>query len=191
MLFRSKAALEESGTLVAQGHYSPPEAARGGKFKGAGVGPSPAYSYSAQVAEVRVDEETGQVRIVKMWAAHDCGRALNPLSVEGQVIGSVSMGLGQALQEEMIWRDGFLMNPGLLEYRSPASGDSASPDIVPILVERIDPEGPFGAKEASEGSLAAAIPAVANAIFDAVGVRITDLPLSPERILRALRSQKQ
>ena len=185
-----KIALEEAGTLVAQGHYSPPEAARGGKFKGAGVGPSPAYSYSAQVAEVRVDEETGQVRIVKIWAAHDCGRALNPLSVEGQVIGSVSMGLGQALQEEMMWRDGFLMNPGLLEYRSPASSDSASPDIVPILVESIDPEGPFGAKEASEGSLAACIPAVANAIYDAVGVRINDLPLSPERILRALRTKK-
>jgi 4-hydroxybenzoyl-CoA reductase subunit alpha len=186
-----KIALTQQGTLVAQGHYSPPEAARGGKFKGAGVGPSPAYSYSAQVAEVCVDCETGQVRIVKMWAAHDCGRALNPLSVEGQVIGSVSMGLGQALQEEMIWRDGFLMNPGLLEYRSPASCDAASPDIVAILVESIDPEGPFGAKEASEGSLAASIPAVANAIFDAVGVRITELPLSAEKILRALRSKKR
>jgi 4-hydroxybenzoyl-CoA reductase subunit alpha len=91
----------------------------------------------------------------------------------------------------MIWRDGFLMNPGLLEYRSPASCDAASPDIVPILVESIDPEGPFGAKEASEGSLAACIPAVANAIFDAIGVRIIDLPLSPEKILRALRGKKQ
>ena len=186
-----KYALTENGAIVAQGHYSPPGAARGGKFKGAGVGPSPSYSYSAQVAEVVVEEESGQVRIEKIWAAHDCGRALNPLAVEGQVIGSVSMGLGQALQEEMIWRNGFLMNPGLLEYRSPASCDQASPQILHYIVESIDPEGPFGAKEASEGSLAASIPAVANAIFDAVGARIFDLPLTPERILRALRAGKK
>jgi 4-hydroxybenzoyl-CoA reductase subunit alpha len=185
-----KYALAENGAIVAQGHYSPPSAARGGKFKGAGVGPSPSYSYSAQVAEVVVDEETGQVHIEKIWAAHDCGRALNPLAVEGQIIGSVSMGLGQALQEEMIWRNGFLMNPGLLEYRSPASGDQASPQILHYIVESIDPEGPFGAKEASEGSLAASIPAVANAIFDAVGARIFELPLTPERILRALKAGK-
>ncbi len=184
-------ALEASGVIVAHGHYAPPEAARGGHFKGAGVGPSPSYSYSAQVAEVVVDEETGEVRIEKIWAAHDCGRALNPVAVEGQVIGSVSMGLGQALQEEMIWRNGFLMNPGLLEYRSPASCDAASPDIESFIVESIDPEGPFGAKEASEGSLAASIPAVANAIYDAVGVRIMELPLTPEKILRALKQKKK
>lgn len=184
-----KLALKENGAIVAQGHYAPPGAARGGKFKGAGVGPSPSYSYSAQVAEVVVDEETGRVHIERIWAAHDCGRALNPLAVEGQVIGSVSMGLGQAMQEEMIWRGGFLMNPGLLEYRSPASRDVASPQIEHFIVESIDPEGPFGAKEASEGSLAASIPAVANAIYDAVGARLFELPLSPERILRALRTR--
>lgn len=182
-------AIELHGALTAQGSYSPPPESRGGKFKGAGVGPSPAYSYSAQVAEVSVDEETGQVRVHKLWAAHDCGRALNPLTVEGQIIGSVSMGLGQALQEEMLWRNGRLMNPGLLEYRSPSSVDTASPEIIPILVESVDPEGPFGAKEASEGSLAAAIPAVANAVYDAVGVRITELPITPEKVLRALKNR--
>jgi 4-hydroxybenzoyl-CoA reductase subunit alpha len=183
-------ALEVRGALTAQGAYSPPPEARGGKFKGAGVGPSPAYSYSAQVAEVSVDEETGQVTVHHIWAAHDCGRALNPLTVEGQVIGSVSMGLGQALQEEMVWRNGRLMNPGLLEYRSPAAEDAASPVIEHLNVESIDPEGPFGAKESSEGSLAASIPAVANAICDAIGVRITELPLTPEKILRALKQQR-
>lgn len=183
-------ALADHGTLVAHGSYKPPAAATGGKFKGAGVGPSPAYSYSAQVAEVSVDQETGQVRVLKIWAAHDCGRALNPLTVEGQIIGSVSMGLGQAMQEEMEWRDGRLMNPGLLEYRSPSSVDTASPEIIPIIVESIDPEGPYGAKEASEGSLAASIPAVANAIYDAVGVRLTELPFTPEKVLRALRSKQ-
>src|SRR5713226_8997758 len=100
------AAIDFHGALTGTGSYAPPLEARGGKFKGAGVGPSPAYSYSAQVAEVSVDEETGQVRVHKIWAAHDCGRALNPLTVEGQIIGSVSMGLGQALQEEMLWRNG-------------------------------------------------------------------------------------
>src|SRR6202050_369769 len=111
------AAIDFHGALSGTGSYAPPPEARGGKHKGAGVGPSPAYSYSAQVAEVSVDEETGEVTVHKVWAAHDCGRALNPVSVEGQVIGSVWMGLGQALQEEMTWKDGLLMNPGLLEYR--------------------------------------------------------------------------
>ncbi|MBI3667426.1 MAG: molybdopterin-dependent oxidoreductase [Acidobacteria bacterium] len=183
-------AFELHGVLTAQGSYTPPAEARGGKFKGAGVGPSPAYSYSAQVAEVSVDEETGQVTVHKIWVAHDCGRALNPLTVEGQVIGSVSMGLGQALQEEMVWRRGLLMNPGLLEYRSPSSVDTASPQIDCILVESIDPEGPFGAKEAGEGSLAASIPAVANAVYDAVGVRINDLPITPDKVLHALKQSR-
>jgi 4-hydroxybenzoyl-CoA reductase subunit alpha len=182
------AAIDLHGGLTGTGSYAPPMEARGGQHKGAGVGPSPAYSYSAQVAEVSVDEETGVVTVHKIWAAHDCGRALNPVAVEGQVIGSVWMGLGQALQEEMIWKDGLMMNPGLLEYRSPSSIES--PEIECIIVESIDPEGPFGAKEAGEGSLAATIPAISNAIYDAVGIRLREAPFSPERVLAALRAKK-
>jgi 4-hydroxybenzoyl-CoA reductase subunit alpha len=182
------AAIDFHGTLTGTGSYAPPPEARGGKHKGGGVGPSPAYSYSAQVAEVSVDEETGEVTVHKVWAAHDCGRALNPVSVEGQIIGSVWMGMGQALTEEMVWKDGMLMNPGLLEYRSPSSIES--PEVEPIIVESIDPEGPFGAKECSEGSLAATIPAIANAIYDAVGVRLHESPFTPERVLAALRAKK-
>jgi 4-hydroxybenzoyl-CoA reductase subunit alpha len=182
------AAIDFSGALIGTGSYAPPPEARGGQFKGAGVGPSPAYSYSAQVAEVSVDEETGEVTVHKIWAAHDCGRALNPVAVEGQVIGSVWMGLGQALQEEMVWKDGLLMNPGLLEYRSPSAAES--PEIECFIVESIDPEGPFGAKEAGEGSLAATIPAISNAIYDAVGVRLREAPFTPERVLTALRAKK-
>jgi len=182
------AAIDFHGALTGTGSYAPPPEARGGKHKGAGVGPSPAYSYSAQVAEVSVDEDTGEVTVHRVWAAHDCGRALNPVSVEGQIIGSVWMGMGQALTEEMIWKDGMLMNPGLLEYRSPSSIES--PEVVPIIVESIDPEGPFGAKECSEGSLAATIPAIANAIYDAVGVRLHEAPFTPERVLAALRGKK-
>jgi 4-hydroxybenzoyl-CoA reductase subunit alpha len=182
------AAIDFHGALTGTGSYAPPPDARGGKHKGGGVGPSPAYSYSAQVADVSVDEETGEVTVHKVWAAHDCGRALNPVSVEGQIIGSVWMGMGQALTEEMVWKDGMLMNPGLLEYRSPSAVES--PEVEPIIVESIDPEGPFGAKECSEGSLAATIPAIANAIYDAVGIRLRESPFTPERVLAALRAKR-
>ena len=178
----------EAICLRASGSYQPPTESRGGSFKGAGVGPSPAYSYSAQIAEVEVDEETGQVRVLKVWAAHDCGRALNPVAVEGQVIGSVWMGIGQALSEEMVYTaNGLLANPGLLEYRVPTTLDS--PEIEAMLVESLDPEGPFGAKESGEGSLAAVIPAIANAIYDAVGVRLRELPFTPDRVLAAIRQR--
>src|SRR2546427_4701156 len=183
------AAIDFHGALVAKGTYAPPEDARGGKFKGAGVGPSPSYSYSAQVAEVSVDTETGRVHVHRIIAAHDCGKALNPMTVEGQIEGSVYMGLGQALQEEMVWNKGRLMNPTLLEYRIPSTLET--PEIESIIVESIDPEGPFGAKEAGEGSLAATIPAIANAIYDAVGVRVNTLPITPEKILAALREKEK
>jgi 4-hydroxybenzoyl-CoA reductase subunit alpha len=182
------AAIDFHGALTGTGSYAPPPEARGGKHKGGGVGPSPAYSYSAQVAEVSVDEDTGEVTVHKVWAAHDCGRALNPVSVQGQIIGSVWMGMGQALTEEMVWKDGMLMNAGMLEYRSPSSVES--PEVEPIIVESIDPEGPFGAKECSEGSLAATIPAISNAIYDAVGVRLHESPFTPERVLAALRAKR-
>lgn len=180
----------QGGTLVSKGSYTPPKESQGGKYKGAGVGPSPAYSYSAQVAEVSVDPETGVVTVERIVAAHDCGRALNPLTVEGQIEGSVSMGLGQAMQEEVLFDNGLglVMNPSLLEYKTPGILDS--PKIEALIVESAESEGPYGAKEAGEGSLAAVIPAVANAIYDAVGVRIMELPFSPEKILKALKEKK-
>ena len=182
-------AMNGDETLSTVGAYTTPDDSQGGKYKGAGVGPSPAYSYSAQVAEVTVDAETGQVTVDRIIAAHDCGKAINPLNVEGQVEGSVWMGLGQAVQEEMLWENGRLMNPGLLEYRSASTLES--PPIEPILVESNDPEGPFGAKEAGEGSLAATIPAVAHAIYDAVGVWINTLPITPEKVLQAIEEKKK
>lgn len=182
------AAIVANGTLHGSSFYTPPQDSRGGDFKGAGVGPSPAYSYAAQVAEVTVDEETGRVTVHRIWAAHDCGRGLNPVAVNGQIIGSVSMGLGQALQEEVVWKNGLVMNPGLLGYATPASMES--PEVEAVIVHSVDPEGPFGAKEAGEGSLAATIPAISNAIFDAVGVRLREAPFTPERVLAALRAQK-
>jgi 4-hydroxybenzoyl-CoA reductase subunit alpha len=127
--------------------------------------------------------------VERITAAHDCGRALNPVNVEGQVIGSVWMGLGQVVQEEVLYNNGRIMNPSMLEYKTASTLES--PQVDSIIVESIDPEGPLGAKEAGEGSLAATIPAVANAIYDAIGVRITSLPITPEKILRALREKEK
>ena len=181
--------IKDLGALEATGTYSPPPDAQGGKFKGAGVGPSPSYSYSAQAVEVTVDPETGEIKVDRITVAHDCGRALNPITVEGQVVGSVWMGLGQAVQEEMLYNQGRIMNPTMLEYK--VASTLESPPVDCIIVESIDPEGPLGAKEAGEGSLAATIPALANAVYDAVGVRITSLPITPEKILRALRDKEK
>ncbi|MBI2878615.1 MAG: molybdopterin-dependent oxidoreductase, partial [Candidatus Rokubacteria bacterium] len=184
MSFAEAAQLAEAayGTLAAAGSYRPPR--RGGKFKGAGVGPTPAYSYTACVAEVAVDPETGEVRPLEIWIAHDGGRALNPLLVEGQVEGSVYMGLGEALMEEQIFRKGLHKIPSMLEYKSPTTLET--PEIRTILVETNDPEGPFGAKEAGQGPLLPLIPAIANAVYDAVGVRVDEIPITPEKVLKGL-----
>jgi 4-hydroxybenzoyl-CoA reductase subunit alpha len=178
-------AIEEEGTLVTRGSYWPPREAQGGAFRGAGVGPGVSYSYSAQVAQVSVDTETGEICVERIWAAHDCGKAINPVAVRGQVEGSVWMGVGQALSEEIRFSPtGLLLNGGLLEYKVPGSIDS--PPVEVIIVESGDPEGPLGAKEAGEGSVAAVIPAITNAIYDAVGVWITELPVTPEKVLAAM-----
>ena len=147
------------------------------KFKGGGVGPSPTYSYTAAVVEVEVDPETGWIVVPRVWIAHDIGRAINPTLARGQVEGSVYMGLGEALMEEQAFRrlpaklSHALVHkfPSILEYKSPTSLDM--PEIFTELVEHPDPAGPFGAKEVGQGPLLPIMPAVANAVFDAVGVR--------------------
>jgi len=179
-------ALADNGALVAKGVYRAPKL--GGAFKGAGAGLSPTYSYQAFVAEVEVDPETGFVRVHKVWAAHDCGRALNPVAVEGQIEGSIHMGLGQALTEEMRYGGGQLLNGSLLDYKIPTPLEM--PEVEVHIVESWDPEGPLGAKECGEGALAPIIPAVANAIHDAVGVRLREVPMTPERVLRALEQAR-
>jgi 4-hydroxybenzoyl-CoA reductase subunit alpha len=185
-----EAAEAKHGTLGAVGSYSPPRPP--GRYKGAGVGPSPAYSYSACAVEAEVDKATGWIHIPKIWIAHDIGRAINPVLARGQVVGSVYMGLGEALMEEQSFRrlppklSNALVHkiPSLLEYKSLTSLDM--PEVETILVEDPDPNCPFGAKEAGQGPLLPVMPAVANAIFDAVGVRIDELPITPDKVLRAL-----
>jgi CO/xanthine dehydrogenase Mo-binding subunit len=134
-----------------------------------------------------VDIETGEVKVDQIWIAHDAGRAINPLLVQGQTEGSVYMGLGEALMEEMVYRHGVHKIPSMLDYKSPTSIET--PDIKTIIVETIDPEGPYGAKEAGQGPLLPVPPAIANAIFDAVGVRIDEVPIHPEKVLKALEEK--
>jgi len=185
MSFVEAANLAEAkyGTLVGAGSYRPP-AGIGGNYKGAGVGPTPAYSYQAAVAEVTVDLETGQLTVDKITTAHDCGRALNPVNVEGQVEGSAYMGYGEIVVEEQIFRGGLHKKPSLLDYKLPTSLDT--PKLETILIESVDSEGPYGAKEAGEGPLNPVIPAIANAVYDAIGVRFDETPITAEKILDAL-----
>jgi len=171
------------GTLSAAGSYKPP-AGIGGDFKGAGVGPTPAYSYQASVAEVSVDMETGVVTVDRIVTAHDCGRALNPANVEGQIEGSAYMGYGEIIGEEQIFRGGLHKKPSLLEYKLPTSLDT--PALEAIIVESVDAEGPFGGKEAGEGPLNPVIPAITNAVYDAIGVRFDETPLTADKVLAAL-----
>jgi CO/xanthine dehydrogenase Mo-binding subunit len=190
---------EKFGTLGAVGSYKPPRAP--GRYKGAGVGPSPAYSYTACVVEAEVDPATGWISVPKIWIAHDIGRTINPVLARGQVEGSVYMGLSEALMEEQVFRrlppklSGALVHkiPSLLEYKSLTSLDM--PEVDTVLVEQEegmrDPNCPFGAKEVGQGPLLPVMPALANAIYDAVGVRIDELPVTPDKVLRALEKKKK
>jgi 4-hydroxybenzoyl-CoA reductase subunit alpha len=182
------------GTIGTVGSYTPPKSPA--LYKGGGVGPSPTYSYSAAVVEVQVNPVTGWVTVPKVWIAHDIGRALNPPLVRGQVEGSVYMGLGEALMEEQEFRrlpkklSHALVHkfPSMLEYKSPTSLDM--PEVVTELIEEPDPHGPFGAKEVGQGPLLPIMPAVANAVYDAVGVRIDEVPITSEKIMKALAEKK-
>jgi 4-hydroxybenzoyl-CoA reductase subunit alpha len=183
-------ALKDTGTITVTGNYSTiPESHGGKKYRGAAIGGTMGYSYSAQVVEVSVDEDTGVVTVDKVWVAHDCGKALNRLTVEGQVQGSVWMGLGQAMSEETAYHEGLLITGNMLDYRVPTIQDS--PPIEVGIVESNDPHGPFGAKEAGEGSLAAFLPALTNAIADATGVRLNDLPATPDRVFAAMEKRRR
>ena len=186
-----QAAEAEFGTLQATGWYDTPKDIHG-DYRGGTIGASPAYSFTAHVAQVDVDPETGFVEVEKIWVAHDCGKALNPVLVEGQMEGSAYMGFGEALMEAQTFKDadhgrsGLHDAPSLLDYKMPTSLDT--PEMESIIIESADPEGPYGAKEAGEGPLHPSIPAIANAIYDAVGVRMDRMPFSPPRVWKALRA---
>lgn len=176
-------ATAQRGALTVSGNYISPKL--GGDFKGAGAGLSPSYSFGACIAEVNVDKATGKIEVLNIWGAHDCGKALNPMAVEGQLEGSWHMGIGQALSEEMKYFNGLLVNNNFIDYKIPTSLDT--PEIDTSIIESGDPEGPFGAKECGEGALHPVIPAIASAIFNATGVRITKLPIRADEILEKIK----
>ncbi len=188
------AAEAQFGTLGATGSYNTPKDVHG-DYRGATIGASPAFSFTAHVAEVEVDIKTGIVAVKNIWVAHDCGKALNPVLVEGQMEGSAYMGFAEALMEEQVFKDsdhgraGLHNAPSLLDYRIPTSVDT--PDLESFIIESSDPEGPYGAKEAGEGPLAPSIPAIANAIYDAIGVRMDRLPFSPPNVWNAIQEAKR
>jgi 4-hydroxybenzoyl-CoA reductase alpha subunit len=177
----------QHGLLTSVGSYKPPR--KLGQYKGSGVGPSPAYSYSACVAQVDCDPETGDLCVEKIWLAHDIGQCINETLVIGQVEGGVYMGLGEALMEEFAFREklGAHKIPSMLDYKTPTAKDM--PPIETILVKEHEARGPFGAKEVGQGPLLPVMPAIANAVYDAVGVRIDELPITAEKILKALEEK--
>ncbi len=181
-------ALIGSGTISVKGTYFVPREYQGtGKHRGAAVGSSPGYSYGVSAAEVTVDEDTGMITVDNIWVAHDCGRAINPLSVEGQIQGGVWMGMAQALSEETRYHDGLHLNPNFIDYRFPTIVES--PHIEIKIIEPGDANGPYGAKEASEGALSSIVAAIASAVKDATGVEITETPITPDRLLDAMDKQ--
>ena len=175
---------QEAGT----GKYRPPKL--GGSFKGATVGTSPAFGCSAQVSEVSVDTETGEITVENITGAHDCGFAINITQVEGQMQGSMMMGMGEALMEQVIYdTKGRIVNANLAEYKIPTSLDM--PHLNAIIVESNEPHGPYGAKEVGEGAIMPVIPSILNAIYDATGVRIDELPVTPERLVAMMQASRE
>ena len=178
---------EDRQTFFARGIFDP------GKVR---IGPqndyygdiSATYPFAAHFAEVEVDPETGQVTLLRYVAAHDVGKAINPMAVEGQIRGGVTQGLGYALTEAILFKSGEVQNANLLDYVLMTSLDV--PPIEPILVEPIDPAGPYGAKGIGEATLIPVAAAVANAIYHATGIRFTEIPITPEKIHLALKRKK-
>lgn len=192
--FQEACVLAESsfGALVFSGDYRTKP--RGGDYRGGSIGASPAYSCTAHIADVSVDKTTGILSINKIFVAHDCGRAINPLLVSGQIEGSTYMGAAEVALERFVTdeeagaRKGMLIAPSLLDYRLPTTLDT--PSIEAFIIENPDPNGPYGAKEAGEGPLHSAIPAIANAIYDAVGIRLFSLPFTPAKVLKAIKEKE-
>ncbi|MCL2336005.1 MAG: xanthine dehydrogenase family protein molybdopterin-binding subunit [Firmicutes bacterium] len=181
------------GTLVGTGHFSPPrlkgiDLTRGKRVQGANIGHSPTFGFSSQVWEVDVDLETGKIRVERVTEAGDCGQAVNPMSVDGQVEGSIMFAMGQALYEEMKVDDqGKMINASLHDYKVPTAMEL--PEMNTTIVDSYDPTAPFGVKESGEGPVQPTIPAITNAIYDAIGVRFTELPITPEKVLQALKEK--
>ncbi|MBI3078383.1 MAG: xanthine dehydrogenase family protein molybdopterin-binding subunit [Deltaproteobacteria bacterium] len=182
-----KKTMGAGASILGRGFYYPKDATGMDNETGYGENPSVFWMYCAHAAEVEVDRETGQVRVLKLVAAHDVGKAINPQMCEQQIEGGVLTGLGTTLYEWMILKDGKVLNPNFADYRLPTAMEQ--PEVIPILVETPHRDGPFGAKGVGEVTLGPTSAAIANALYDAIGVRIRDLPITPEKVLQALRGR--
>jgi CO/xanthine dehydrogenase Mo-binding subunit len=175
--------------LVAHGYYNGPEKISPEfdpqNYRGY---PAPSMAFAVQVAEVQVDPATGKAELLSLTAAHDLGRAINPLLAEGQIEGGAAQGIGWALMEDVQFENGKIVNPNFHDYKMLTIKDM--PKISPILIESIDPNGPFGAKGLGEPAMVPTAPAIINAIYDAVGVRIKDLPAISEKIYKGLKEKE-
>ena len=178
--------------ITGKGTFRPTDVGVGRPFiPGEGGDFTPSYSFGAAVTKVKVDMETGKVKVSETTHAHDCGFAINPMSVEGQLEGSGVSGQGFALYEKLYYDKGKLMNPSFLDYRLATSLDAPGPsDVRSIIVESLDANGPYGAKEAGEGTIISPAPSIANAIFDATGLEIKELPITPDKVLFALEGKR-
>jgi CO/xanthine dehydrogenase Mo-binding subunit len=178
---------EKNGTMImAEYFYDPDNENLDREFKG---NLSQAYAYGAHGVEVEVDRESGKVKILKYVAAHDVGRAINPMLLEGQIYGAAVMGVGYALTERLILEKGEVMNPNFRDYKLLTAKDAIP--VEPVIIESMDPAGPYGAKGIGEPGLVPTAPAIANAIYDAVGIRLKKLPMTPERVLKAIKEKKR
>ena len=146
-----------------------------------------AYPFSTQIAEVTVDPETGKVDVLDVWVGEDIGRALNPKMCQGQIEGGVTQGVGYALSEDYLWQEGRVLNPNFTDYKIP--GFTNAPKIHSIFIETNNPENHYNAKSGEESAIKPTAPAIANAIYNAVGIRVNDLPITPEKVLSALRQK--
>ena len=183
----ARLAFSEGGPVVGTGFYEPPRL--GGSYKGAAVGTSPAYSFGTIVMEVEVDLETGKVKVLDCTDFHDSGQIVNPTTAHGQVQGAVVMSIGETLMEQVLFTgNGEVLNPNLHEYLIPTAMET--PKISSNFVDSYEPRGPFGAKELGEGATLPIMGALSNAIYDATGVRITELPITPEKILAGLKERR-
>jgi CO/xanthine dehydrogenase Mo-binding subunit len=176
----------ESKVVVAEAFYDPPTEMLDREFKG---NLSCTYAFGATGVEVEVDEKTGEVKILQLYAAHDVGKAINPTLIKGQIYGAGYIGVGYGLTEEMKLERGRVVNPNFLDYKMLTAKDNIP--VTPMIIETDEKDGPYGAKGIGEPGLVPTAPAIANAVYDAVGVRITDLPITPEKVLKALKEKRE
>jgi CO/xanthine dehydrogenase Mo-binding subunit len=181
-------AIKKGEPITSKAIYSPPNTTPPDLKTGYG-NYCPTYSFGVHIAEVEVDVETGKAKVLRIVAVHDVGKAINPLLIEGQIEGGIAMGMGYALLEKLQWENGKTLNPNFCSYK--VVNSTEMPPIEISLVETIDLNGPFGAKGVGEPAILPTAPAIANAIFDAIGVRIKDLPITPDKILKAIDEKQR